>query len=247
MKRLSWDAVFFGPGCHKYPPGNPCSFCSDFCLSHPKSVNDMVARFSYRSVFDIYLPALSAVFLPADSFSRSIRKSLLVSFAGLRGAASIVFAIITVLSPISTENDLFHIAFVVVLFSIALQGSLLPLISNKLNMIDKEGNVFKTFTDYVDETPINFIQFAITKNHEWCDKCVSELTLPPGSILVNLQRGETQLVPKGDTRLLDGDLLVMCSMECKQVPDLFLTEKLIEKTICMLTPHWRMCPDIPLP
>lgn len=190
---------------------------------------------------NVWLPALAialfltfiarpvAVFLLLTPFRGSIRKSLLVSFAGLRGAASIVFAIITVLSPISTENDLFHIAFVVVLFSIALQGSLLPLISNKLNMIDKEGNVFKTFTDYVDETPINFIQFAITKNHEWCDKCVSELTLPPGSILVNLQRGETQLVPKGDTRLLDGDLLVMCSMECKQVPDLFLTEKLIEK------------------
>lgn len=62
-------------------------------------------------------------------FGGSVSRRLLVSFSGLRGAASIVFAIVAVQSPAAMENDLFHIAFVVVLFSIALQGSLLPAVA----------------------------------------------------------------------------------------------------------------------
>lgn len=169
----------------------------------------------------VWLPALSialfltfiarpiAVFLLLTPFGGSIEKSLLVSFAGLRGAASIVFAIITALSPIQTENNLFHIAFVAVLFSIALQDSLLPAVANRLKMIDKAGNVFKTFTDYVDETPVNFIQFVVTKEHSWCDKCVSELIFPPGSILVSLRRGEDYLILDGTTILQEGDRLII--------------------------------------
>lgn len=145
-------------------------------------------------------------------FGGSVARRVLVSFSGLRGAASVVFAIIAVIHPVEMENDMFHIVFGVVLFSIAFQGSLLPTVAKKLNMIDEGGNVFKTFTDYVDETPVNFIQFEITPDHAWVNKRVMDITLPPGSILISLNRDETEMVPKGNTVLKAGDVLILCAL-----------------------------------
>lgn len=60
-------------------------------------------------------------------FKTKISQYLVVSWAGLRGAASIVFAIMAMVGGVTMEQDIFHIAFCVVLFSITLQGSLLRL------------------------------------------------------------------------------------------------------------------------
>lgn len=60
--------------------------------------------------------SIFAIMLP---FKAPINQQLLVSWAGLRGAASIVFAIMAVNSGIAFENDIFHIVFIIVLLSLA--------------------------------------------------------------------------------------------------------------------------------
>ena len=132
-----------------------------------------------------------------------------------------------VISPAYMETDIFHIVFVVVLFSILVQGSLLPAAARRLNMIDTQGNILKTFTDYVDEAPVQFIQIAVPEGHTWCGKAVREILLPPGTILVSLCRGEATLVPTGSTVLEPGDLLVLCALEQDKAPAASLTEKVI--------------------
>ena len=42
---------------------------------------------------------------------------------------------------------------------------------------------------------------------------VSEITFPPQSILPIIERGSQQIVPKGDTRLQAGDILILCGAE----------------------------------
>ena len=115
----------------------------------------------------------------------------------------------------------------VVLFSILVQGSLLPAMARKLDMIDTQGNILKTFNDYVDEAPVQFIQVAVPAGHAWCGKAVREILLPPGTILVSLRRGEQSLVPDGNTRLQPEDLLVLCALEQDKAPAASLTEKVI--------------------
>ena len=136
-------------------------------LSFPSQMVDVILPALAIAFFLTFIARPVATFVFMAPFGGSLARRVLVSFAGLRGAASVVFAIIAVISPVTMENDLFHIVFVVVLFSIAFQGSLLPLVAKKLNMIDERGNVLKTFTDYVDETPVNFIQFRIEPGHAW--------------------------------------------------------------------------------
>lgn len=198
-------------------------------LSFPSQMVDVVLPALAIALFLTFIARPVATFVFMAPFGGSLARRVLVSFAGLRGAASVVFAIIAVISPVTMENDLFHIVFVVVLFSIAFQGSLLPLVAKKLNMIDERGNVLKTFTDYVDETPVNFIQFRIEPGHAWIGQRVMDITLPPGSILVTLRRGEDEMVPKGRTVLEEDDILVLCALEEGDTPNPILVEKIIEE------------------
>lgn len=141
-----------------------------------------------------------------------INQQLLVSFTGLRGAASIVFAIMAITNKgYVSDFGLFHIVFCIVLFSITLQGSLIPLVSRKLKMIDNNANVLKTFTDYPEEVPVQFIKLNVTENHTWVDKTIKEVVLPPETILVLILRDGKRIVPRGNTEIKANDEIVLCA------------------------------------
>lgn len=160
-------------------------------------------------------------------FRSNIRQQLLVSWAGLRGAASIVFAITVALAMNRTDSDLFNIVFLTVLFSILIQGALLPFLSRTFDMLDENEDVMKTFTDYVDEVPVRFIEFTIPPLHPWAGKSLSAILLPPDTILVLIQRGEEKIVPSGATDLRAGDILVLSA----KAPCRFFGTQLYEKHI----------------
>ena len=167
-----------------------------------------------------------AVALVLTPFKSRLRQQLLVSWSGLRGAASIVFAIMAYIS-IKSENDIFHIIFMIVLFSILFQGSLLPWVSKKLDMIDKNSDVMKTFNDYSEEVDIQFIQLTIPTNHLWCGRKLKDLTLPPETLIVLIKRNGQNIIPDGETIILHDDVLVLSAT----TPDEVSGIKLVEKTI----------------
>ena len=82
---------------------------------------------------------------------------------GLRGAASIVFAIMVVISGVETQMDIFHIVFCIALISVAAQGSLLPLVAKKLDVVDESGDVLKTFNDYRDDAEMQLMKVDVYK------------------------------------------------------------------------------------
>ena len=75
---------------------------------------------------------VSLLLLP---FKAGLNQIFLISWAGFRGALSIVFAITATLNTVS-EYDIFHSVFFIVLLSILVQGSLLSFVAKKSNMID---------------------------------------------------------------------------------------------------------------
>ncbi len=143
-------------------------------------------------------------------FRASKGQMLLVSWAGLRGAASVVFSILVVVADKQTGNIVFNISFVVVLFSIALQGSLVPYVAKKLNMIDEDGDVLKTFNDYSNEEDIDFITAEIDANHKWVGKKIKDIDFMPSVLLVLIIRNNKNLIPNGDTIIENGDKIVLC-------------------------------------
>lgn len=178
-----------------------------------------------------------AVFLLLTPFRFPVRQQLLVSWAGLRGAASIVFAVMAV-SAIQgyphggLQHDLFHIVFCIVLFSILVQGSLLPFAAKSLKMIDDSTNVLHTFNDYPDEIPVRFIQVTQPEKHPWNGQEIKDLVLPPETLLVLILRGAERLIPRGKTVIQSGDILVLAArVFTEQTNDAAREEELVEMPI----------------
>lgn len=150
-----------------------------------------------------------AVFLLLIPMKCSIRQCLLISWAGLRGAASSVFAITAVAAGISMKQDLFHIVFMVSLFSVAIQGTLLPAVAKRLAMVDDDSDVRKTFNDYQDETSLQLMCMHIDKEHNWVNRKIKDVAIPKGALALMVKRGKESIVTRGDTLLLEGDNLIL--------------------------------------
>ena len=165
--------------------------------------------------------AVAILLLP---FKVKLRQYLVLSWAGLRGAASIVFAIMAVNSMQNATYDIFHIVLCVVIFSILLQGSLLPVLAQRLDMIDTASDVMRTFSDYTEEHQMQFLQCEIDASHPWAHHMISQIDLLPNTLIaVVLHEGKT-VVPHGDTVVEPGDIVLLCTEGVADLPDVTLKE-----------------------
>lgn len=155
-------------------------------------------------------------------FKAPLNQLVLLSAAGLRGAASIVFAIMVIMHG-EVGYEIFHITFLVVLFSLGLQGVLLPRVARSTDMI-AEGDVMKTFTDYALDLPVQFLKFRLPENHAWVGQKLANLTLPPKTLIVYLENQSGVIVPNGETTLQANDKLILAAVEPHKMPGINLSE-----------------------
>lgn len=178
-------------------------------LSFPRQLPAVFLPALAIMVFLTFVARPAAVFLLLAPFRCGVRQCLLVSWAGLRGAASIVFAIMAVASGAAIGYDLFHIVFCIALLSVAVQGSLLPLAARKLDMVDSAESVSRTFNDYQDQRQLHLTRFPIGAGHPWVGRTIGECELPADALVVMLRRGSENVIPNGDTAIQAGDLMVL--------------------------------------
>lgn len=180
-------------------------------LAIPSQMPSIMLISLYIALFLSFVARPIAAFLILKPLGCPMNQVTLISFAGIRGVASIVFAIVATMHPAVVENDLFHIVFCIVIFSITIQGAFLPIVSKILRMVDEGGDVLKTFTDYEEETEIQFIRLRIGKDHPWNNFKLKNITLPPDVIVLVIMRGKERIIPNGDTLLISGDVLVLAA------------------------------------
>lgn len=178
-------------------------------LSFPHQMPQIIPAAFAITVFITLIARPVAVFALLMPFRCSLSQCLLVSWAGLRGAASSVFAIMVIANGITTSHDLFHIVFMVSLFSVSVQGTLLPKVAQKLTMIDAEADVRKTFNDYQEESAITLMRMYIPKGHNWENQLVKDVHVPTGSLALMIKRNHETIITKGDTRILAGDDVIL--------------------------------------
>ncbi|WP_294376475.1 potassium/proton antiporter [uncultured Clostridium sp.] len=170
--------------------------------------------------------AVSSILLP---FKASIKQCMLVSWSGLRGAASIVFAIMAIASDIDIECDLYHIVFLISLLSVAFQGSLLPAMAKKLDMIDEKNDVRKTFNDYQEDSEITLMKVFVPEGHSWANKTIESAGIPSDSLALIIKRNGTNIVPKGDTMIKPNDSIILSIPKYNFKDEINLREVKIDK------------------
>lgn len=181
-------------------------------IAHPSNLSHVLlpAVLIFLSILLVARPiTVAAILIPFRKYPA--RQIGLVSFVGLRGAASIVFAIMTLTSGLALENNIFDIVFCIVLISIALQGSLIPGAAKVFKMNDQNADVMRTFSDFNEHCELSFGKVRISAGGAWDNTMVKNLDLPEDVKLLMVLRDGRKIITKGDTCLLAGDEVVFCS------------------------------------
>lgn len=185
-------------------------------LSTPQNILPAASTAIPVVLFITFIARPIAVAILLTPFKVDFKKQLLVMWAGLRGAASIAFAIFVMGSNIEGINyDVFHIVFFLAITSILFQGTLLPIIARKLDLVDSNENVLKTFNDYVDDSDMQLIQITIPPSHHWVGRQIKDIEFPENSIVVTIERGESTVIPNGNTTIEKGDIVILNAKRTK--------------------------------
>ena len=191
-------------------------------LSFPSKFPRIFGTATSISLFMLCVARPLATFLTLHPFKFSIKEKIFISWVGLRGAASIVFAIYAVTYGVHIDDDIFHIIFFIALFSVSIQGTLIPVIAKKLDLVDNTTTVLKTFNDYSGDMSTRLIELNVDNNNKWINKSIMDANIPEEILIVMIKRKGEVLIPKGATVIEKGDILVLSGENI---------EKLIEKEL----------------
>ena len=188
-------------------------------LSFPSKIPYVTGTAISISLFMIFIARPLATFLILSPFKFTTKEKIFISWVGLRGAASVVFAIFAVTYGVNIKNDIFHIIFFIALFSVVIQGTLIPTVANKLDLVDneEEGSVLKTFTDYSEEINSELLEITITEDSKLRNKMIMDANIPEEILIVMIKRGDRVLVPKGAVLIQEGDKLVLSGNNIEQL------------------------------
>ena len=178
-------------------------------LAFPSEIPSIMTEGIAISIFMILIARPLATFSILSWFKVPWKQQIFISWVGLRGAASIVFAIYAVTYGVNIDNDIFHIIFFIALFSVAVQGTLIPAIAKKLDLIDENSPVLKTFNDYKEEKSTKIIEVTVTPNSKFANKTIMDSNIPEDILVVMIKRNDEVIVPNGKTVILSNDVLVV--------------------------------------
>lgn len=184
-------------------------------LAFPSKIPLVIGKGVLISIFMIFVARPVAIFSILYWFKIPIKQQIFIAWVGIRGAASIVFAIFAETYGVSTNNDIFHIIFFIALFSVAVQGTITPKLAKKLDLIDNEESVLKTFNDYKEEKSTSLIEFTIDAHNIIANKTIMDANIPEDILVVMIKRDGDVFVPNGSTEVLPGDILVLSGNKLK--------------------------------
>jgi cell volume regulation protein A len=156
------------------------------------------------------------VFVSLAFTKRSLREKVMVSWVGLRGAAPIILATFPYLAGISKADTVFHLVFFIVLTSVLIQGTSIPLVARWLGVDAPATDRRQHPLEFVPagSSRHDLVEIKIPPGSAAAGKQIVELGLPIGALAVLINRSGDYIVPSGGTILAEGDtVLVLADKE----------------------------------
>jgi cell volume regulation protein A len=167
-------------------------------------------------------PLATLVATAGEGFS--LREKVVLSCAGLRGAAPVVFATYPVASGIPGSEVLFDIVFFAVIVSALLQGLTFEPLARKLGLTTNSPMLPRPLVEFGGARRLGteLIEYPVTALDGVVGRRVRDLGLPLGFSLVVIVRGDQGIPPAGATRLKAGDTLHLLAREevAGRIPEL---------------------------
>ena len=137
------------------------------------------------------------------------REKTFLGWAGLRGAVPVVLATFPVLEDIQHDQDFFNIVFFAVLLSTLLQGTTIDLAARRLGVTSDEERQPERIIEVgrVRELGGDVVEHVIRPGDAAAGALLRDLGLPRDALVSLIVRGDEVLLPRGSTRVEEGDRL----------------------------------------
>ena len=184
-------------------------------LVFPSQLPDVALEGFIIALWLMFVARPAGVFLSTIFSSFSFKEKTFISWVGLRGAVPIILATYPYLQGFSHSNLIFNIVFFVVLFSILVQGTTLPLMAKWLDV----KSTFSKPNNKVIASPLFYHtlkQFYLENNSKAVGFSIVELNLPNDFLILLIKREDYYFKPTGSTILKENDmLLIQCESDIK--------------------------------
>lgn len=189
-------------------------------LVFPKQLFPVSGIAILAALFLIFVARPLGVFISLSFFKYKLREKTFISWVGLRGAVPIVFATFPLIANIEMSSTIFHIVFFIVLASVAIQATTLPLAAKLLHLSLPASLKRRSMLDLElsDDIKNAILEIQLPKGSPIQGKKILELGFPSTSLIVLVKRNGKFITPNGQTELEDHDEL-MIMMENDQEED----------------------------
>ncbi len=139
----------------------------------------------------------------------SLRESVLLGWAGLRGAVPIVLATFPVIDHVPNADPFFDIVFFVVLTSTLIQGVTFEALAKRLELTTDEPALSRPLLEVgtIRRLGAEVVEFPVAEGDAVVGAMVRELQLPRTALVSVIVRGDEALLPRGSTEIEGGDRL----------------------------------------
>ena len=138
-----------------------------------------------------------------------LRQTLLLGWAGLRGAVPIVLATFPVLEGIPDAQASFNIVFFVVLASTLIQGATFEPLARVLGVTTDEPAIERPLIEVgtIRQLGAEVLEYPVRDDDAIVGRLVNELGLPREALVSVVVREDQALLPRGSTEIEAGDRL----------------------------------------
>ncbi len=180
-------------------------------LVFPKQLLPVATRGFLVSMVLIFVARPVSVFASLAFSNFTVREKLLVSWVGLRGAVPIVLATFPLLAGIPQASFMFNMVFFIVITSALLQGTTIPPLTRFLRLDGPLApkRFFPIDFEYTENSNMQLIELIVPYESAAVGKAILTLDLPKESLIALICRAEQFLMPRGDSILEAGDVLLI--------------------------------------
>lgn len=148
------------------------------------------------------------------------REQVFLSWAGLRGAVPIVLALVPLTSGLEGARELVDAVFVLVVVLTVVQGTTLPVVAKALGLAKPDVQEIDVDAAPLEALRADLLQMTVPQGSRMHGVYVRELRLPEGTGLSLVVRRGASFTPQGDTRLQEGDqLLVVATTTAREAAE----------------------------
>lgn len=154
-----------------------------------------------------------SVMVALAPFRISLPERTMVAWVGLRGAVPIVLATFPLLANLPQAQTLFNVVFFVVLTSVLLQGSLIPVVARwlKVDTVGLARPAAPIQEEFVDRCGGELEEITLPDDSPADGLRIVDLDLPPEALVVLIKRDNQFVIPRGGVTLQAGDQVLIAA------------------------------------